>query len=249
MELAMAKKPIYKRVLLKMSGEVLMGRDNRGTIDPVVLDRLVDEVISIYKLGVQVAIVIGGGNFFRGKSLSEAGISRITADYMGMLGTMMNALALRDSFERSDIPVRILSSIPMSGIADHFNLRKAIHHLESSRIIIFAGGTGNPLVTTDTAASLRGIEIQADVLLKATNVDGIYDKDPNKYSDAKRYRYLNYGDVLSKELGVMDLGAFCQCRDHNLPIRVFNVQKHNMLQDVVTGIDEGTLVALNEEVI
>lgn len=243
----MSAKPIYNRVLLKMSGEVLVDGENKGAIDPTVLDRLVDEIIAIYKLGVEVAIVIGGGNLFRGKSLSEAGISRITADYMGMLGTMMNALALRDSFERSSIPVRILSSIPMSGVADHFNLRKAIHHLESSRIVIFAGGTGNPLVTTDSAASLRGIEIKADVLLKATNVDGIYDKDPNKYADAVRYKQVSYADVLRKELGVMDLGAFCQCRDHGLPIRVFNVQKHNMLHSIVTALNEGTLVSAVEK--
>ena len=234
--------PIYRRVLLKLSGEVLMPDDRCSSIDPNVLDRLVKEIISIHQLGIEVAVVVGGGNFFRGKSLSQSGIGRITADYMGMLGTLMNALALRDSFERSNVPVRILSAIPMSGIVDHFSVRKSIHHLESGRIVIFAGGTGNPLVTTDSTASLRGIEIGADVLLKATNVDGIYDADPKTHPHAKRYRCLSYQQVLQQELGVMDLGAFCQCRDHHLPIRVFNIENKNMLYDVVTGHDLGTYV-------
>lgn len=235
-------RPIYQRVLLKLSGEVLMPDDRCSFIDPNVLDRLVKEIISIHQLGIQVAVVVGGGNFFRGKSLSQSGIGRITADYMGMLGTLMNALALRDSFERSDVPVRILSAIPMSGIVDHFSVRKSIHHLENSRIVIFAGGTGNPLVTTDSTASLRGIEINADILLKATNVDGIYDADPKTHPNAKRFQYLSYQQVLQQELGVMDLGAFCQCRDHQLPIRVFNIKNENMLYDVVTGHEQGTYV-------
>jgi uridylate kinase len=191
---------------------------------------------------VQVAIVIGGGNFFRGAALSEAGINRITGDYMGMLATLMNALALRDSFERSALPVRILSAIGMTGIADQFHRRKAIHHLKQGRIVLFAGGTGNPLFTTDSAASLRGIEIGADVVAKATNVDGIYSDDPAKNPKATLYKKLNFQEALEKELAVMDLAAFCQCRDHGMPLRVFNINKPGALLRVVMGEEEGTLV-------
>lgn len=233
--------PIYRRVLLKMSGEALMGKGPYA-IDPKVLDRLAKEVSQIYQLGVQVAIVIGGGNFFRGVTLSEAGINRITGDYMGMLSTLMNALALRDAFERIGLPVRVLSAIPMAGIADAFHHRKAIHHLQQGRIVIFAGGTGNPLVTTDSAASLRGVEIEADVVLKATNVDGIYSADPAKDPKAKRYEHLTYQEALAKELAVMDLAAFCQCRDHDMKLRVFNITKPGALQRVIMGEPEGTLV-------
>ena len=233
--------PIYRRVLLKMSGEALMGK-GPNAIDSTVLDRLAREVAEIYKLGVQVAIVIGGGNFFRGVTLSEAGINRITGDHMGMLATLMNALALRDSFERASLPVRILSAIPMSGIVDHFNRRKAIHHLQQGRVVIFAAGTGTPLVTTDSAASLRGIEIAADVVLKATNVDGVYSADPAKDPDAKLYHSLTYAEALSKELAVMDLAAFCQCRDHAMPLRVFNINKSGALLQVILGENEGTTV-------
>lgn len=233
--------PMYRRVLLKMSGEALMGNSTHA-IDPKVLDRLAREVTEIHQLGVQVAIVIGGGNFFRGRALSEVGINRITGDHMGMLATMMNALALRDAFERSNLPVRVLSAIPMSGVADHFNRRKAIHHLQEGRIVLFAAGTGNPLVTTDSAASLRGIEINADVVLKATNVDGVYSEDPAKNPDATLYETLTFQEALSKELAVMDLAAFCQCRDHNMPLRVFNISKPGTLLRVVKGEKEGTLV-------
>ena len=233
--------PAYRRVLLKMSGEALMGKGTYS-IDPAVLDRMVKDILQVHQLGVQVAIVIGGGNFFRGAALSEAGINRITGDYMGMLATMMNALALRDSFERSGLPVRVLSAIPMSGVADHFNRRKAIHHLMEGRIVIFAAGTGNPLVTTDSAASLRGIEIGADAVLKATNVDGVYSADPAKYPDATFYKHLSYQEALEKELAVMDLAAFCQCRDHNMPLRVFNINKPGTLLRVIKGEDEGTVV-------
>lgn len=233
--------PIVRRVLLKMSGEALMGGGN-SPIDPKVLDRLAREISEIYQLGVQVAIVIGGGNFFRGVTLSEAGINRITGDYMGMLGTLMNALALRDSFERSGLPVRILSAIAMPGVADQFHRRKAIHHLQQGRIVIFGAGTGNPLVTTDSAASLRGIEIGADVVLKATNVDGVYSEDPQKNPNAKFYEHLTYQEALEKELAVMDLAAFCQCRDHNMPLRVFNIKKPGALMRIILGEKEGTIV-------
>lgn len=234
--------PVYRRILLKMSGEALMNGGN-AAIDPATLDRMVAEVSEVQAHGVQVAIVVGGGNFFRGAELSEIGISRITGDYMGMLSTLMNALSLRDAFERQDMPVRILSAIPMSGIVDHFNCRKAIHHLDENRIVIFAGGTGNPLVTTDSAASLRGIEISADVLLKATHVDGIFSADPAKDPQATLYDSLSFDEALDKQLSVMDLSAFCQCRDHGLPIRVFNMKKAGALLRVVMGDTEGTIVS------
>lgn len=233
--------PLYRRILLKLSGEALMGKSDFG-IDPTVLDRLANEVSEVVQLGVQVGLVIGGGNLFRGAALTKSGLGRVSADYMGMLGTLMNSLALRDAFERANIPTRILSSIPMSGIVDHYDRRKAIHHLQKGRVVIFAGGTGNPLVTTDSAASLRGIEIEADILLKATNVDGVYTADPAKDKTATRYTHLTYKEVLEKELAIMDLAAFCQCRDHNLPVRVFDIHKEGALMDVIMGDKEGTLV-------
>lgn len=237
----MSPKPIYKRILLKLSGEALMGK-GPNPIDPETLDRLAKEIYQVSNLGVQVAIVIGGGNFFRGATLSDAGINRITGDYMGMLATIMNAFALRDSFEKLGLAVRIMSAIPVSGIADHFHLKKALHHLEVGRVMLFAAGTGNPLVTTDTAASLRGIEINADVVLKATQVDGVYSEDPMKNPNAKLYKKLTYQEALEKELKIMDLSAFCQCRDHNMPLRVFNLHKPGALLKVICGGDEGTLV-------
>ena len=233
--------PLYRRVLLKMSGEALMGKGLHA-IDPNVLDRMAKDITQAYQLGVQIAIVIGGGNFFRGAALQAAGINRITGDYMGMLATLMNALALRDAFERSNLPVRILSAISMTGVADVFHRRKAIHHLQQGRVVIFAAGTGNPLVTTDSAASLRGIEINADVVLKATNVDGVYSDDPAKNPQAKLYKHLSYQEALKKELAVMDLAAFCQCRDYNMPLRVFNINKPGALLSVIMNQEEGTLV-------
>jgi uridylate kinase len=235
----------YRRILLKLSGEALMGDQAYG-IDPKVLKRLADEIKLVYALGVEVALVIGGGNLFRGMALSQSGLDRITGDHMGMLGTLMNALALRDVFEREGILTRILSAIPMSGIVDHHDRRKAIYHLIQSRLVIFAAGTGNPLVTTDTAASLRAIEIKADAMLKATHeVDGIYTEDPKLNPDAKLYGALSYKEALKKELGIMDLAAFCQCRDHNIPIHIFNMHKPGALLRVVQGMSEGTVV--NEE--
>lgn len=233
--------PLYRRILLKLSGEALMGDADFG-ISPAVIDRLAREVSEIVQLGVQVGLVIGGGNLFRGAQLTKSGLGRVSGDYMGMLGTLMNSLALRDAFERGNIPTRILSAIPMSGVVDHYDRRKAIHHLQKGRVVIFAGGTGNPLVTTDSAASLRGIEIEADVLLKATNVDGVYTADPAKDKTATRYAHLTYKEVLEKELAVMDLAAFCQCRDHNLPVRVFDIHKVGALLEVIMGEEEGTLV-------
>lgn len=234
-------KPIYKRILLKMSGAALTG-GAQDSINPATLDRMATEINQVQGLGVEVAIVVGGGNFFRGSTLSEAGISRISGDYMGMLATLINALALRDSFERVGMPVRILSAIPISGFGDPFNQRKAIHHLELGRLVIFAAGTGNPLVTTDSAASLRGIEVEADAIIKATDVDGVYDKDPRKHKDAVCYKTLSFEEALNKELAVMDLSAFCQCRDHNKDIRVINMSKPGALLRAITDPNEGTLV-------
>jgi uridylate kinase len=239
-----SQEPVYRRILLKMSGEALQGGNSHANIDPAVLDRMANEIHQVIALGVQVGIVIGGGNLFRGATLAKAGIGRVTSDYMGMLATLMNALALRDAFERADIHTRILSAIPMSGIVDHYDRRKAIHHLQKGRVVLFAGGTGNPLITTDSAASLRGIEIEADIILKATQVDGIYTADPMKDPTATRYDRLTYKEALEKELAVMDLASFCQCRDHGMTLRIFNLNKPNAVLRIVMGEDEGTLVTV-----
>jgi uridylate kinase len=232
---------MFNKVLLKFSGEALAG-DAASGIDPHILDRIASEVIALAQSNVQVGIVIGGGNLFRGQELSQIGIGRITGDYMGMLATIINSLALRDAIERAGFACRIMSAIPVAGVVDNYDRRKAIQNLKNGIIVIFAGGTGNPLVTTDSAASLRAIEIGADVLIKATNVDGIYDKDPFKYQDAKLYHKLSFKEALQRELGVMDLAAFCQCRDHAMKIVVFNVNKAGALQKIINGEKEGTLV-------
>lgn len=231
----------YKRILLKVSGEALSGESKFG-IDPVILERLAQEILELQRLSVQIGIVIGGGNLFRGAALSKSGLSRVTGDQMGMLATMMNALAIQDVFTAAGINVRLMSSIAMPGVLDLFDRHKANNKLNQGHVIIFAGGTGNPLVTTDSAASLRAIEIKADILLKATNVDGVYSADPAKHSDAKFYEHLTFEEALKQELGVMDLSAFCQCRDHNMKIRVFNINKSGALKRVVMGEQEGTLV-------
>lgn len=235
-------RPKYKRILLKLSGEALAGGSDLG-IDPSVLDRMADEISKVRDMGVEIGLVIGGGNLFRGRSLSELGLDRVTGDHMGMLATLMNALALRDVFERSGLSCRIMSAIPMSGMVDHYDRRKAIHHLEGGRVVIFAAGTGTPLVTTDSAASLRGIEVEVDAIFKATNVDGIYSADPRLDPNAKKYEKLSYQEVLEQELGVMDLAAFCQCRDHNMKLVVFNMSSPGALFRVVSGQNEGTVVS------
>lgn len=240
-----ASQPIYKRILLKLSGESLMGKEPFG-IDPKVLDRIAHEVGECVKLGVEVGMVIGGGNLFRGKTLSKAGLGRISSDHMGMLATVMNAIAMRDAFERAGLDTRIMSAIPMSGIVDHYDRRKAIHHLKRGRIVIFSAGTGNPLFTTDSAASLRAIEVGADILLKATNVDGVYSADPALDPMAVLYERITYAKALENELGIMDLTAFSQCRDHNMAIRVFNINIPNVLLNIVKGAQMGTLVEQGE---
>jgi len=231
----------YNRILLKLSGEALTGDADFG-IDPKILDRIAVEVGQLVGLGVQIGMVIGGGNLFRGAALSAAGMERVTGDHMGMLATVMNALAMRDALERASIPTRVMSSIPMSGVVEHYDRRTAIRHLKASDVVIFSAGTGNPFFTTDTAACLRGIEIDADLILKATKVDGVYSSDPEKNKDAKKFDRLTYDDVIEKKLGVMDLTAICLSRDHGVPIKVFNMKRSGALLDNVLGLADGTLI-------
>ncbi|MEQ5837425.1 UMP kinase [Marinobacter halodurans] len=233
--------PKYKRVLLKLSGEALMGEQDFG-IDPKVLDRMALEIGALIGIGVQVGLVIGGGNLFRGAALNAAGMDRVTGDHMGMLATMMNGLAMRDALERSNIRTRVMSAIPMSGIVEHYDRRRAVRDLKDGDVVIFCAGTGNPFFTTDSAACLRGIEIDADVVLKATKVDGVYSADPVKDPSAEKYESLTYDEVLDKKLGVMDLTAICLCRDQGMPVRVFNMNKSGALTRIVVGEAEGTLI-------
>lgn len=236
----------YKRILLKFSGEALMGKSQFG-IDPAVLDTLARDVAELISMGVEVGLVLGGGNLFRGKALFEAGVGRVTGDHMGMLATVMNALAMRDALERIDLPARIMSAIPMIGVVDSYHRRKAITHLRNGNVVIFAAGTGNPFFTTDTAACLRAIEIGADVVLKATKVDGVYSADPMKNPDAVRYDFLTYIDVLTKGLAVMDSTAICLCQDQNMPLQVFDMAAPNALKRIVLGERVGTLVGANDD--
>ena len=231
----------YKRILLKLSGEALTGDVGFG-IDPSVLDRMALEIGQLVGIGVQVGLVIGGGNLFRGAALSAAGLDRVTGDHMGMLATVMNALAMRDALERSSIATQVMSAIPMSGVVDHYDRRKAMRALGNGDVVIFSAGTGNPFFTTDSSACLRGIEVDADLMLKATKVDGVYSADPMKVKDAKRYKKLSFDEVLRKELQVMDLTAIVLCRDHELPVRVFAMEKQGALLSIVRGGDEGTLI-------
>lgn len=231
----------YKRILLKCSGEALMGQSQFG-IDPSVLDKMASDVAELIQMGVEVGLVIGGGNLFRGKVLSAAGVGRVTGDHMGMLATVMNALALRDALEKIDLPARIMSAIPMSGVVDTYHRRKAITHLRNGQVVIFAAGIGNPFFTTDTAACLRAIEVGAEVVLKATKVDGVYSKDPFKYPDAVRYEYLTYREVLSAGLEVMDSTAICLCQEQKMPLQIFNMALPQVLKRIVMGEQVGTIV-------
>jgi uridylate kinase len=231
----------YKRILLKLSGEALTGAENYG-IDPKILDLMALEVGQLIGIGVQVGLVVGGGNLFRGAALQKAGLDRVTGDHMGMLATVMNALALRDALERSNIATQVMSSIPMSGVVDHYDRRKAVRALINGDVVIFAAGTGNPFFTTDSSACLRGIEVGAELVLKATKVDGVYSADPMKDPDAVRYDRLTYDEVLDKKLEVMDLTAICLCRDHGMPVRVFEMERQGALLSIVRGGDVGTLI-------
>ena len=231
----------YKRILLKLSGEQLMGDEGFG-IDPKVLDKMALEIGQLVGIGVQVGLVIGGGNLFRGAALSKAGLDRVTGDHMGMLATVMNALAMRDALERSNISSNVMSSIPMSGVVEHYDRRRAIRLLEDGEVVIFSAGTGNPFFTTDSAACLRGIEVEAELVLKATKVDGVYTADPVKDPSATRFDQLSYDRVLADKLGVMDLTAICLCQEHDMPVRVFQMDKPGALLNIVVGGNEGTLI-------
>jgi uridylate kinase len=231
----------YKRVLLKLSGEALMGDQGFG-IDPHVVARIASEIKDIHDLGVQVAIVIGGGNIFRGIKASAEGFDRVTADHMGMLATVINALAIQDALEKMDVYTRVLSAIEMRSVAEMYIRRRAIRHLEKRRVVIFAAGTGNPYFSTDTTAALRAMEIKAEVILKATKVDGIYDADPVKVANAKLYAEIAYMDVLTQGLGVMDTTAISLCMDNKVPIIVFNIKTRGNIRRVIEGEKIGSLV-------
>jgi len=231
----------YKRILLKLSGEALTGEVGFG-IDPRVLDRMALEIGQLVGIGVQVGLVIGGGNLFRGAALNAAGLDRVTGDHMGMLATVMNALAMRDALERSNIATQVMSAIPMSGVVDHYDRRKAMRALGNGDVVIFSAGTGNPFFTTDSSACLRAIEVDADLMLKATKVDGVYSADPMKVPDAEKYTELSFDEVLRKELQVMDLTAIVLCRDHDMPVRVFAMEQQGALLNIVRGGEDGTLI-------
>ena len=237
-------KPIYKRILLKLSGEALMGTDSYG-INRETLDNIVAEIKDVVGLGVQVAVVIGGGNIFRGVSPAAAGMDRATADYMGMLATVMNAMALNESMRRAGLESRVQSALNLEQVAAPYIRGKALRHLEEGRVVIFGAGTGNPFFTTDTAAALRGMEMGADIVLKATKVDGVYTDDPKKNPAATRYTQLTFDRAIQDNLKVMDSTALALCRDNNMPLGVFSIFKQGALKRVVLGEDEGTRVTLN----
>ncbi len=238
-------KPRFKRILLKLSGEALMGEGAFG-IDNPTLERIAAEVKEVHDLGVEIALVIGGGNIFRGLAASAQGMDRASADYMGMLATVMNSLALQDALERAGVATRVQSAIEIREVCEPYIRRRAMRHLEKRRVVIFAAGTGNPYFTTDTAASLRAMEIHADILLKATRVDGVYDKDPKRHPDARRFERLSYLEVLQRNLQVMDSTAISLCRDNKLGIIVFDLRAQGNIRRVVTGEPIGTLVAEEE---
>jgi uridylate kinase len=233
--------PHYKRILLKLSGEALMGDQTYG-IDPAVATRIAQDIAEIQALGVQTAVVIGGGNIFRGLAASARGMDRSTGDYMGMLATVINALALQDALEHNGVPTRVLTAIEMRAVAEPFIRRRAVRHLEKGRVVVFAAGTGNPYFTTDTAAALRAMEMKAEVILKATKVDGIYTADPVKHPDATRYERISYLQVLQERLQVMDATAISLCMDNKLPILVFNLKTPGNIKRVVMGDAVGTIV-------
>lgn len=233
--------PAYKRILLKLSGEALMGDDAFG-INRATIARMVEEIAEVTRLGVQVAVVIGGGNIFRGVAGGAVGMDRATADYMGMLATVMNSLALADTMEKAGLVARVMSAIAIEQVVEPYVRPKALQYLEEGKVVVFAAGTGNPFFTTDTAAALRGAEIGAEIVLKATKVDGVYSADPNKDPSATRYPSISFDEAMAKNLQVMDATAFALCRDQNLPVKVFSIFKPGALRNVVLGGDEGTLV-------
>ncbi len=231
----------FKRILLKLSGEALLGSQDYG-IDPEVIGRIAREIKEVSRAGVEVGVVIGGGNIFRGAGLAASGIDRVTGDHMGMLATVMNALALQDSLEKMEVTARVMSAIKINEVCEDYIRRRAIRHLEKGRVVIFAAGTGNPFFTTDSAASLRAVEICADMVLKATKVDGIYSDDPVANPDAERYESLAYDEVIQRNLKVMDTSAIVLCRDQNVPLRIFDMNRPGALAKIVQGENIGTLV-------
>lgn len=238
-----AKVPHFKRVLIKLSGEALMGEGDYG-IDPHVLGRIGDEIHDLREAGVEVAIVIGGGNIFRGVGLAASGIDRVTADQMGMLATVINALAIQDALERKGMFARVMSAIKINQVCEDYIRRRAVRHLEKGRVVVLAAGTGNPFFTTDSAASLRAIEINAELMIKATKVDGVYSADPNKDPHAKRYDVLDYDDVLERKLGVMDATAIVLCRENKMPLRVVDMTAPGAFVNAALGHEVGTLVTV-----
>jgi len=231
----------YQRILLKLSGEALLGNEDYG-IDPEVLARMAGELRDVAATGIQVGVVLGGGNIFRGEGLARSGMDRVTGDHMGMLATLINSLAFQDALERVDVMARVMSGLQINEVCEDYIRRRAVRHLEKGRVTIFGAGMGNPFFTTDTAASLRAIEIGADILVKATRVDGVYDSDPEKNPDAKRYQKLSFDKVIDDRLNVMDTTAIVMCRDNGLPIRVFNLHEPGNLMRLIKGEDVGTLV-------
>ena len=242
MEDSESAKPIYSRILLKLSGEALSGDSGFG-IDPGTLDRISKEIAEVSRMGISIGLVIGGGNFFRGVSAAAKGMERVSADHMGMLATVMNSLAIQQALQQREIPTRVQSAIPITPVAESYIRGRAIKHLKVGRVVVFAAGTGNPLFTTDSAASLRAIEINAELMLKATKVDGVYDRDPMEDSNATRYDKLSFQDVLVKGLKVMDTTAIALCRDHDLPILVFDINKPGNLRKIMLGESIGTMVS------
>lgn len=241
----MDAKPIYKRILLKLSGEALQG-DHLFGIDASRLSRIVQEISGALQLGVEVALVIGGGNLIRGADLCAAGLDRIASDQMGMLATVINGIALRDAFTKKSIDATLMSAFAIPSLAEQYDRSTAREKLAQGRVVIFSAGTGNPLVTTDSAAALRGIEIGADIVLKATKVEGVFNDDPIKNPKAERYQYLSYDEVISRRLAVMDLTAILLCQDHDIPLRVFNMNKTNALKQIMLGENIGTLIKATE---
>ena len=234
-------RPVYRRIVLKLSGEALLGKEDYG-LDPVVLHRVADEVAQISRAGVEVAMVVGGGNIFRGAGLADGGMDRVTGDHMGMLATIINALALQDAIERAGMFCRVMSALKVNQVCEDYIRRRAVRHLEKGRIVVFAAGTGNPFFTTDSAASLRAIEVGADIMLKATKVDGVFDADPMVHPEARRYNRVTFEEVFTRGLAVMDTTAVVMCRDNNIPLQVFNMNHEGDLIRAVCGENVGTLV-------
>ena len=231
----------FQRILLKLSGESLTGSKKFG-IDPQILNKVALEIGQLVGIGVEVGVVVGGGNLFRGEELNSVGLGRVSGDHMGMLATVMNSIAVKDALARINVEAQIMSAIPIGGMVDHYNHRNAMNYLQKKNVVLFAAGTGNPFFTTDTAACLRGIEIEANLILKATKVDGVYDKDPMLHKDAVKFDTLSFDEVIEKKLAVMDFTAICLCREHNIPLRVFNVFERGALADIIVGEAIGTLI-------